>query len=332
VLAAGLLCLVLIATAGLAWWWSRARDYESTNDAFVDSRVVPISSQIAGQIVDLAVTDNQLVAAGGTLYRLDDRNYRAALDLAKAKVEQADAAITNLNAQIREQQARRDQADQQVAEAKAALTFSAEQNARAQDLVKKGFGTLESAQQTKSKLTEKQASLDAAEASQAVEEKQIQVLKTQQQVARAQRAQAAAQVELAKANLSRTDIMAPEAGWATKITGAKGSYAQPGQTLMLLVPRDVWVTANFKETQLQDMRNGQPVDIWIDAYPGRYFKGHVASIQAGSGAAFSLLPPENATGNYVKIVQRVPVKIVFDETPDVYIGPGMSVEPYVKIR
>jgi membrane fusion protein (multidrug efflux system) len=331
VVAAGLLCLVLAAAAGLAWW-SHARNYESTSDAFIDARVVPISSQIAGEIVDLAVTDNQLVAAGSKLYRIDRRNYRAALDLAKAKVEQADAAISNLNAQIAEQQARCDQADKRAAEAKAAVTFSTEQNARAQDLVKKGFGTLERSQQTKSQLTENQALLDAAEAKQTVEEKQIQVLETQQEVTRAQRAQAAAQVELAEANLSRTDINAPEAGWATKITGAKGSYAQPGQTLMLLVPRDVWVTANFKETQLQDMRIGQPVDVWIDAYPGRYFKGHVASIQAGSGAAFSLLPPENATGNYVKVVQRVPVKIVFDEAPDVYIGPGMSVEPYVKVQ
>jgi membrane fusion protein (multidrug efflux system) len=331
VLAAALFLLVSAATAGSVWW-SEARNYESTDDAFVDGRVVPISSQIAGEIVGLAVTDNQLVAAGGTIYRIDDRNYHAALDLAKAKVEQVDATIANLNAQIEEQQARSDQANQRVTEAKAALTFSTEQNTRAQDLVKKGFGTVEAAQQTQSELTKKQAALDAAEASHAVEEKQIKVLKTQQEVARAQRTQAAAQLELAKANLSRTDITAPEAGWATKITGAKGSYAQPGQTLMMLVPRDMWVTANFKETQLHYMRIGQSVDIWIDAYPGRYFKGHVASIQAGSGAAFSLLPSENATGNYVKIVQRVPVKIVFDEIPDVYIGPGMSVEPYVKIR
>jgi membrane fusion protein (multidrug efflux system) len=118
----------------------------------------------------------------------------------------------------------------------------------------------------------------------------------------------------------------------TKLTAAKGDYAATGQALMMFVPRDVWVTANFKETQLALMRPGQPVEIEIDSFPNRTFKGHVDSVQAGSGTAFSLLPAENATGNYVKIVQRVPVKIVFDEPPDVLLGPGMSVVPTVKVR
>src|SRR5262249_37743310 len=121
-------------------------------------------------------------------------------------------------------------------------------------------------------------------------------------------------------------------GRTTKISAAKGAYAQPGQALMMFVPTTVWITANFKETQLTDMRPGQPVSIAVDAYPGRTFAGHVESIQAGSGAAFSLLPPENATGNYVKVVQRVPVKVVFDEAPDVHLGPGMSVIPRVRVR
>ncbi len=116
------------------------------------------------------------------------------------------------------------------------------------------------------------------------------------------------------------------------MTAAKGGYAAVGQALMMFVPREVWVTANFKETQLDLMRPGEPVSIGIDAYPDRMFKGHVDSVQSGSGTAFSLLPAENATGNYVKIVQRVPVKIVFDEPPDVPLGPGMSVVPIVKVR
>jgi len=117
------------------------------------------------------------------------------------------------------------------------------------------------------------------------------------------------------------------------LSAAKGAYVQAGQSLMMFVPDDVWVTANFKETQIADMRPGQPVDIDVDAYPGRTFRGHVDSIQSGSGTAFSLLPPENATGNYVKVVQRVPVKIVFDHIPqDVVLGPGMSVVPSVKVR
>lgn len=136
----------------------------------------------------------------------------------------------------------------------------------------------------------------------------------------------------AETNLSRTTIRAPVVSRVTKLSAAKGNYVVPGQALMMLVPPEVWVTANFKETQLNLMRPGQPVDLRIDAYPGRTFAGHVDSIQAGSGAAFSLLPPENATGNFVKVVQRVPVKIVFDSTPDVLLGPGMSVVPTVTVR
>ena len=149
---------------------------------------------------------------------------------------------------------------------------------------------------------------------------------------RAQLENAQAQLEQAEANLSRTIITAPVAGRVTRLTAAKGGYAGVGQALIIFVPRDVWVTANFKETQLDLMRPGQPVKIEIDAYPDQTFEGHVDSIQSGSGTAFSLLPAENATGNYVKIVQRVPVKIVFNTPPDVLLGPGMSVVPTVKVR
>jgi len=163
-------------------------------------------------------------------------------------------------------------------------------------------------------------------------QKQIDVLKTQRQQMAGQLEQARAVKEEADANLARTQVTAPIAGRVTKLMAAKGAYAQAGQSLMMFVPREVWVTANFKETQLAEMRPGQPVSISIDAYPDRTFAGHVDSIQSGSGSAFSLLPPENATGNYVKVVQRVPVKIVFDQPPDVLLGPGMSVVPNVKVR
>jgi membrane fusion protein (multidrug efflux system) len=127
-------------------------------------------------------------------------------------------------------------------------------------------------------------------------------------------------------------LRADQAGRVTDLTAAKGQYAQVGQSLMVIVPEPVWVTANFRETQISYMHPGQPVDIHVDAYPNRTFKGHVDSIQAGSGTAFSLLPAENATGNFVKVVQRVPVKIAFNKTPDVVMGPGMSVEPWVRIK
>jgi membrane fusion protein (multidrug efflux system) len=324
--------VLVAAVVGGVIWWLQARQYESTDDAFIDARTVSISPQVNGAIVELPVTDNQLVGEGDVLARIDDRDYRAAVDRAKAQIDQAQGSITNLDAQIDAQQARIDQAEKQVTEAQAALTFAREEDARAQDLVKKGAGTQQRAQQTASDLRQRQAAFDGAQANLAVAQKQIAVLRTQRKVAEGQLEQANAASEQAAANLARTVVAAPTSGRATKITGAKGAYAQTGQALMMFVPRELWVTANFKESQLSYMRPGQSVDIRIDAYPGRSFRGHVDSLQAGSGAAFSLLPPENATGNYVKVVQRVPVKIVFDEMPDVYLGPGMSVVPYVKVQ
>jgi membrane fusion protein (multidrug efflux system) len=318
----GLLTALIVGGAILAvllvLWWLDARRYESTDDAFIDARTVQISAQVAAAIVDVPVTDNQVVEAGAELVRLDDRDYIAQRD-------QAQASINNFVAQIGEQKAKIDQAERQVAQAQATLTFAQQQADRYQLLAKQGSGTVESAKQYASNLQQSQAAFAAAQANAAATEKQEPVLEAQLKNAQAQLAQA-------EANLSRTIITAPVAGRVTRLTAAKGGYAAVGQALMMFVPRDIWVTANFKETQLDLMRPGQPVDIEIDSYPGRVFKGHIDSIQSGSGTAFSLLPAENATGNYVKIVQRVPVKIVFDKPPDVELGPGMSVVPTVKVR
>ena len=322
----------VIVAALLVGWWLHARNYESTDDAFIDSRTVQISAQVAAAIVDVPVTDNQLADAGAELVRLDDRDYVAQRDQAQAQVKQAQASVDNLAAQIEAQQAKVDQAHKQVVQAQAALTFARQQADRYRQLANKGSGTVEQAQQYESSLQQSDAGLAAAQANATAVEKQIGVLQAQRELAFGQLAQARATLEQAQANLSRTIITAPVAGRVTKLTAAKGGYAAVGQALMMFVPREVWVTANFKETQLDFMRPGQPVDIAIDAYPGRRFAGHVDSVQSGSGTAFSLLPAENATGNYVKIVQRVPVKITFDKIPDVLLGPGMSVVPTVKVR
>jgi membrane fusion protein, multidrug efflux system len=322
----------IIAAILLAGWWLHARNYESTDDAFIDTRTVQISAQVAAAIVDVPVTDNQLVDAGTELVRLDDRDYVAQRDQAQAQVNQAQASVDNLTAQIAEQQAKIDQANKQVVQAQAALTFARQQAERYQQLASKGSGTVEQAQQYASNLQQSDAGLAAAQANATATEKQIGVLQAQRDLAFGQLAQARATLEQANANLTRSIITAPTAGRVTKLTAAKGGYAAVGQALMMFVPREVWITANFKETQLNLMRPGQPVDIVIDAYPGRSFAGHVDSVQSGSGTAFSLLPAENATGNYVKIVQRVPVKITFDKMPDVLLGPGMSVVPTVKVR
>jgi membrane fusion protein, multidrug efflux system len=331
-LIAAVVIAALIAIVIGVLWWLNASHYEYTDDAFIDARTVTISSQVSGAIVDVPVTDNQIVDAGGVLARIDQRDYVAAVDQAKGQVEQAQASVANLAAQISAQQARVDQAQKQVTEAQGALTFSQQQNRRAQELVQKGAGTVQNAQQTSADLIQKQAALSAAQANLVAAQKQIAVLQTQQDMAKAQVDQARASQDTAEANLARTVITAPVNGQVTHLTAAKGQYAQAGQALMMFVPTEKWVTANFKETQLTNMRPGQPVDIRIDAYPGRTFRGRVDSIQAGSGTAFSLLPAENATGNFVKVVQRVPVKIVFDAPPDVYLGPGMSVVPTVKVR
>jgi membrane fusion protein, multidrug efflux system len=307
-----------VALILLLLWWLHARQYETTDDAFIDARTVQVSSQIGAAIVDVPVTDNQLVEQGAVLVRLDDRDFTAQRD-------QALASIANLDAQIAAQQAKIEQADKQVAQAQAALTFAQQQADRYELLAKQGSGTVEQAQQYTSNLLQSQASFAAAQANAVATAKQVPVLEAQAKTAQAQ-------LEQAEANLSRTVITAPIAGRVTHLAAAKGNYAAVGQTLMMFVPREVWVTANFKETQLDLMHAGLPVDIAIDGYPDRTFKGHVDSIQSGSGTAFSLLPAENATGNYVKIVQRVPVKIVFDKPPDVLLGPGMSAVPTVKVR
>jgi membrane fusion protein (multidrug efflux system) len=331
-LSAATTLLIIIVLAAATRWYITSLAYETTDDAFIDSRPVSISSQVNGAIVDVPVTDNQLIEAGGVLARIDDRDYLASLNQAKAQVDQANASITNYKAQIDEQQAHVSQAAQQVNLAQAALTFAQQQYDRYQGLAQRQSGTVEQAQQDFSNLQQAQATVLADQAALEAAKKQTSVLEAQVQGAVGQLEQARASQQQAETNLSRTTITAPVAGRVTKLTAAKGPYSQAGQALMMFVPRDMWVTANFKETQLTEMRPGQPVEVTIDAYPGRTFAAHVDSIQSGSGTVFSLLPAENATGNFVKVVQRIPVKIVFDKPPDVHIGPGMSVEPIVKVR
>ena len=327
-----LTALVIVAVAATVYWWVNSVAYESTDDAFIDARTVPVSAQISAAIVDVPVTDNQLVEAGAVLLRLDDRDYRAQADQAKAQMSQAQASITSVEAQVAAQQARIEQAEKQTAQAQAALTFAKQEDDRYQRLVKTGAVTVEQAQQYTSNFLQVQASFAAAERNESATRMQLPVLQAQRTQAEAQVEQARAALEQAETNLSRTTITAPVAGRIARLTAAKGAYAAVGQALIMFVPREVWVTANFKETQLRSVRPGDSVTIKIDAFPHHKFKGHVDSIQAGSGTAFSLLPAENATGNYVKIVQRVPVKIVFDEQADVLLGPGMSVVPTVRVR
>jgi membrane fusion protein (multidrug efflux system) len=309
-----------------------AEHFESTDDAFIAARQSALAPKVSGYITAVPVTDNEHIAAGDVIARIDDRDYRIALDQAEAQVAAAQASIENIDAQLQVQQAQISANEAQVEQAQAALVFAEQQNWRYQELAQKGSGTIQNAQQYSSQLRQQQAALASAQATLKLAQRQIEALKAQRSSAVASLAQAKAQRDQAQLNLSYTTVTAAQPGRVVNLSAAVGQFAQPGTNLTMFVPDQIWVTANFKEIQLDRMRPGEPVTLAIDAYPERTIHGHVDSVQPGSGTAFSLLPAQNATGNYVKIVQRVPVKIVMDDPPtDVALGPGMSVVPTVRI-
>ena len=220
----------------------------------------------------------------------------------------------------------------QEAAQRANLTFAQQQAWRYGILAHEGWGTKVNAQNWSSQLVQGEAGVHAAQASSLAAARQINVLKAELAAKEASLVEAQAQLDQARLNLSYTVVTAAQPGRIVQLSAATGQYAQPGTALTMFVPDDVWVVANFKENQIDRMRAGDAATVHLDAYPERALRGHVASVQPGSGTAFSLLPAENATGNYVKIVQRVPVKIVLDNQPaDVAIGPGMSVVPSVRV-
>ena len=326
---AGIVLALLVAGGYL--YWDDARHYVTTDDAFIAARQYAIAPKVSGYVVAVPVTDNQHVSAGDVIARIDDRDYRAALAQTQAQVAAAQASIENIDAQTAVQQAQVGENEAQVEQAQASLTFAQQQASRYGTLAHDGWGSVQDAQQYGSQLQQQKAALKTAQATLVATTRQLAALKAQHSSAEANLAQAAAQRDQAELNLSYTTVIAAQPGRVVNLSAAVGQYAQPGTNLTMFVPDEIWVAANFKETQLDAMRPGQPVILHIDAYPERAVHGHVDSVQPGSGTAFSLLPAENATGNYVKIVQRVPVKIVIDNPPaDVALGPGMSVEPTVR--
>ena len=324
--------LPILIIGGLLYYWFFMRPYESTDDAFIDTHVTPIAPRIAGQVTALLVQDNQAVQEGQVLLEIDPRDYEAKLAEARAGLVAARTRSQQADAQLVLDQAR-------VVQAKANLASAETESERAQADLKR-YQSLESPAVSRSQLdlatTQARSNAAAVEVARSLvraAEAQVQLGSAAIQTAAAEVQGNEAAVRQAELTLSYTKLLAPKPGFVAHRTVEAGTYVQTGQELMALVPPRVWVTANFKETQLSRMRPGQPVTIHVDAYPGHTFRGHVDSIQRGSGAQFSLLPPENATGNYVKVVQRVPVKIVFDEEPNprLPLGPGMSVEPSVNI-
>jgi len=329
----GIVAVIALAIAGYFYWRTYVHPYETTDDAFIDSRQFSVAAKVSGYVVDVPVTDNQHVNAGDVLFKIDPRDYQIAIDQAKAQVVAAQSAIEGADAQIAAQRAQIDEARAQVAQAEASLNFAKEDAARYQDLQTRGASSLQQAQQSTANLQQQQANLTHANAAVNAAQQQVGSLEAQKASAAANLTQAQTQLSQAELNLSYTTVTAAQPGRVVRLTGAVGQYAQAGQSLTMFVPDDIWVTANFKETQITDMRPGQPVAITIDAYPDHEINGKIDSVQPGSGTAFSLLPAENATGNYIKVVQRVPVKITVERWPDdVPIGPGMSVVPTVTVR
>ncbi|WP_245283487.1 HlyD family secretion protein [Bradyrhizobium sp. URHD0069] len=324
---------LLGAASGFGYlYWDYTRHFETTDDAFIAARQFSIAPKVSGYITAVPVTDNEHVVAGSVIARIDDRDYRIALSQTQAQVEAAQASIQNIDAQISVQEAQINANQAQVEQAQAGLVFAQQQAARYEDLAQRGAGTIQNEQQFNSQLRQQQAALASAQAALKVAQRQLESLKAQRNSAVANLAQAEAQRDQAQLNLSYTTATAAQPGRVVNLGAALGQFAAQGTALTMFVPDDIWVTANYKETQLDAMRPGEPVTLEIDAYPERTIRGHVASVQPGSGPAFSLLPPENATGNYVKIVQRVPVKILLDNPPtDVSLGPGMSVVPTVRV-
>jgi membrane fusion protein, multidrug efflux system len=329
----GVVAVVVVAIVGYFAWLIYFHPYESTDDAFVDARSFSLAAKVSGYVDEVPVTDNQHVQAGDIILKIDPRDYQIALDQANGQVGVAKASVASAEAQIASSGASIDEAKAQQNSSAAALQYAQDESTRQQQLVKTGAGTIQTSQQATSQLRQAQANFAQAEASVTSALKNKASAEAQKASAVATLLQAQAQVEEAQQNLKYTTIVAAQPGRVVRLSGAKGQYLDAGQSISMFVPDDIWITANFKETQLTDMRPGQPVAVTLDAYPDHQLRGKVVSVQPGSGTAFSLLPAENATGNYVKVTQRVPVKIVLDSWPsDVSIGPGMSVLPTVTVR
>ena len=326
--------VVLALIIGGVLWWLHARRYESTDDAFIDVHMTRVAPQVAGRVLRVAVDDNQEVKRGDLLVEIDPADYQARLDQAAANQATVEANLAHAKAQQVVAQADAEQAKAQVGVADANAANAATQLKRDQPLAAREVVSRQTLDNDIANQRSSAANLVAAQKRQASTEAQLAVSAAQVNAAEASVKAAAAQVAQTQLNLGYTKLRAAENGRVAHKNVAVGDYVQVGQNLMAMVPDRLWITANFKETQLDLMRVGQPVDIRVDAYPEKTFHGHVDSFQPGSGAVFSLLPPENATGNYVKVVQRVPVKIVFDDPPDAShpLGPGMSVVPTVKVR
>jgi membrane fusion protein, multidrug efflux system len=316
-------------------YWQVGRFLVETDDAYVQADSIVIAPRIAGYIAEVPVNDNQPVNAGQILARIDDRDLRTALDQATADRQAAEHKVANLDAQLQLQGSLISEAEAQLASAEAAASFAAQDQKRYADLAHTGAGSVQQAEQTQSLLLQRAADLQRARATLNSARQQVDVLRTAEAEAKSALEHAGAVEQQARLNLGYATIVAPQDGTVGARTLRVGQYVQAGTQLMAVVPlRSVYVVANYKETQLTDVRPGQPVEVAVDTYPDHAVHGVVDSIAPASGQQFALLPPDNATGNFTKVVQRIPVKIVLRDhgTISGLLRPGMSVEPTIDTR
>ena len=336
-LASAVVLAVLAVAVGGALFWRHSRDYEATDDAFIDIAAQRVSPQVAGRVARVLVNDNQDVTAGQVLVELDTADFQNRLEQARAGQAQAEAQLAEAEAQRSVVEAQREQARAGEGVAAANATNAAHDLKRFQELRAASTGAVTPQQLDRAEAEAKSTAAQLRAAQKAVAAADAQRVHADKQVDAAQAAvkSAAAQVGQAELTLSYARVKARVDGRIARNTVAAGNYVQPGADLMGVVPRTVHVTANFKETQLREMRRGQPVKIKVDAYPDFELTGHVDSVQPATGQAFDVLPAQNAAGNWVKVVQRVPVKIVLDRIPndpDRWLAPGMSVRASVRVR
>jgi membrane fusion protein, multidrug efflux system len=328
--------IVLAGAAYFGWqYWTVGRFEVSTDDAYVQADNVTIAPRVSGYIDAVLVGDNEVVKTGQVLARIDDRDFKVALDQARADVTAAEAAVASKQASLDMQQSIIDGAQATVDVDKANQTFAEQDDRRYASLADTGYGSVQNAQEAASRIAAARATVTRDAASLVTATKQVDLLKADLAQARATLAHDRAVQRQAELNLSYTTITAPASGVVGNRTLRVGQYVQAGTQLVAIVPTSaVYVIANFKETQLTDVHAGQPAEISVDMFPGVVAHGHVDSLAPASGQEFALLPPDNATGNFTKIVQRIPVKITLDPGSPLadQLRPGMSVYPTIETR
>ncbi|MBS0239272.1 MAG: HlyD family secretion protein [Proteobacteria bacterium] len=335
-LIAGASLAVLAAAAYFGWqYWTVWRFQVSTDDAYVQADNTTIAPKVSGYLSDVLVGDNEAVKAGQVLARIDDRDFKVALDQVKADVLASKAAVANKQASLDAQRSVIDSAKATIDADRANETFAEQDNQRYSHLANTGYGSVQNAQQATSRIAAARAAIARDTAALATATKQTDILKAELAQAQATQARNEAVQRQAELNLSYTNILSPVDGFVGNRTLRSGQFVQAGTQLMAVVPTSAaYIVANYKETQLADVRPGQAVSVEVDMFPGIEIPAHVDSLAPASGQQFALLPPDNATGNFTKIVQRIPVKITLDKGNPLAneLRPGMSVYPTIETK